>query len=360
MADTEVLKEKEMTALNALTETKAPELHALTETDTTASHALTETDTTASHALTETEPAALNALTETEMTAEGAVVENKTGFPDHIKLLPRLITKPATAGPEFVRQHPVDAAVFVLLLHCLAVGFFILSLFHSLNGMLLGFMMDLGTNVNQGLSSLSAVIQDFAASLIKTVLSILPEIGQHLGDALSGAANAGIDHIAGLFSMQVTDLLSKLYQALRLPEQFGFFIGFLATLLQSLLLVLLLKAFLHFAKHPCGSIRGSLAAIAVRSMIAVPVILISSVIVLLNPLAGILVFCLLFIFELVYLHSALAGSVDEANKNRLGILFAFFAVLMLLISFAALSLVTAVTGFDVFARFTAMLYEIAG
>ena len=281
-------------------------------------------------------------------------------FLENVKLLPRLITKPSTAGAEFVRRHPVNAAVFALLLHGLAAGFYVLSLFHSLNGMLLDLLLNLSAGVHQGLSALSAVIQDLAGNLIRSLLSIIPEVGGRLGDSLSGAANSGIDYIAGMFSMQVTDFLTKLYHALRLPENFGFWMGFLSTLVQSLVLLLLLRVFLHFARHPFEDFKGSLAALAVRSMIAIPMILISSLIALFNPLIGMLVFGLMFIFEAVYLYSALAFSTDEEHKNRLAILFAFFALLMELISFAAIGFVSAVTGLDVFARLSIMISEIAG
>ena len=176
--------------------------------------------------------------------------KGKIQVPEAVKMLPRLIMKPATCGPEFVKKRHLVASFLAIGLHALSAAFFAVSLFHSLNTALLNMMLDLGNTVSEGLYGLSGMIQGLLENSLISLISMIPGIGEALGSSLDSAAGAGLDHAARYFSLEVSNFLSKLYDVLELPEGLGFALGLLGSFLASMIMVLLIKLLLKITSHP--------------------------------------------------------------------------------------------------------------
>lgn len=255
--------------------------------------------------------------------------KGKIHVPEAVKMLPRLILKPATCGPDFVKKRHLAASFLAIGLHALGAAFFAISLFHSMNTALLDILLNLGDKVSEGLYSLSGTIHEFLEQSLVSLISMIPGIGEALGSSLDNAAGAGLDHAARYFSLEVSNFLSKLYDVLELPEGLGFVLGLVGSFVSSLIMVLLIKLLLKITSHPMRKKGESLAIAAIRSMIAIPFVVISAIAAMFSPIVGILLFNLVFIFEVVYMFTVIIRSGDAKSADKLSFFYPFFVIIAL-------------------------------
>ena len=276
--------------------------------------------------------------------------KGKIRVPEAVKILPRLIMKPATYGPDFIKKRHTGASFLAIGLHALAGAFFVISLFHGLNVALLNMLLDLGNKVSEGLYSLSGMLHELLENTLVSLISMIPGIGEALGASLDSSAGAGLDHAARYFSLEVSNFLSKLYDTLELPEGLGFLLGLVGSFTASMLMVLLIKLLLKITSHPMRKKGESLAIAAIRSMIAIPLILISAVAVMFSPVVGLIIYHLVFVFEVVYIFTVMIRSADARSADRLSFLYPFFVCIAFVISLLAIGIVSAGAGATIYSR----------
>jgi len=278
--------------------------------------------------------------------------------PEAVKMLPRLILKPATCGPDFVKKRHIGASFLAIGLHALSAAFFTVSLFHSLNTALLNMMLDLGNKVSEGLYGLSGLLQGLLENSLISLISMIPGIGESLGSSLDSAAGAGLDHAARYFSLEVSNFLSKLYDVLELPEGLGFGLGLVGSFLASMIMVLLIKLLLKITSHPMRKKGESLAIAAIRSMIAIPFVIISAVAAMFSPVVGIVLFNLVFIFEVVYIFAVIIRSGDARSADKLSFLYPFFVLIALGVMALSIGIVAAGAGVSIYSRATEFISSV--
>ena len=255
--------------------------------------------------------------------------KGKLHVPEAVKLLPKLILRPATCGPDFVKKRHIGASFLAIGLHALGAAFFAISLFHSLNSALLNLLLNLGEKVAGGLGSLSGTIHEFLERTLVSLISMIPGIGEALGSSLDNAAGAGLDHAARYFSLEVSNFLGKLYNVLELPEGLGFGLGLVGSFIASLIMVLLIKLLLKITSHPMRKKGESLSIAAIRSVIAIPFVIISAMAAMFSPLIGLLLYSLVFIFGVVYIFTVIVRSGDAKSADRLSFLYPIFVLIAL-------------------------------
>ncbi len=283
---------------------------------------------------------------------EAWLEKGRIHVPEAVKMLPRLILKPATCGPDFVKKRHIGASLFAIGLHALSAAFFTVSLFHSLNTALLNMMLDLGNKVTEGLYGLSGLLQGLLENSLISLISMIPGIGEALGSSLDNAAGAGLDHAARYFSLEVSNFLNKLYGVLELPEGLGFALGLVGSALASMIMVLLIKLLLKITSHPMRKKGESLAIAAIRSMIAIPFVIISAVAAMFSPVVGIFLFNLVFIFEVVYIFTVIIRSGDARSADKLSFLYPFFVLIALGVMALSIAIVSAGAGVTIYSRAT--------
>ena len=281
--------------------------------------------------------------------------KGKIHVPEAVKMLPRLIIKPATCGPEFVKKRHVAASFLAIGMHALGAAFFAVSLFHSLNTALLNLMLDLGDKVSEGLYSLSGTIHDFLEKSLISLISMIPGIGEALGSSLDNAAGESLDHAARYFSLEVGNFLNKLYDVLELPEGLGFGLGFAASFVASLIMVILIKMLLKITSHPMRKKGENLALAGIRSMIAIPFVVISAIAAMFSPLIGILLYNLVFIFGVVYIFTVIIRSGDTKSADRLSFLYPFFVIFALGVMALSFGIVIGGTIATIYSKATAFI-----
>ena len=169
---------------------------------------------------------------------------------------------------------------------------------------------------------------------------------------MDSAAGAGLDHAARYFSLEVSNFLSKLYDVLELPEGLGFALGLLGSFLASMIMVLLIKLLLKITSHPMRKKGESLAIAAIRSMIAIPFVIISAVAAMFSPVVGIFLFNLVFIFEVVYIFTVIIRSGDARSADKLSFLYPFFVLIALGVMALSIGIVSAGAGVTIYSRAT--------
>lgn len=276
--------------------------------------------------------------------------KGKLHVPDAIKMLPKLIIKPVTCGPDFIKKRHLGASLLAIVLHALSGAFFTISLFQSINMALLNLLMDLGNSATESLYGLTGQIQKLFESTLVSWLSMIPGIGEGLGSSLDDAAGASLDHIARYFSLEFNNFLSKLYEIITLPEGLGFLLGLVGSLLASFIMVLVIKFLLMISRHPLRKRGAGMPLAAIRSMIAIPFIVVSAVVAFFSPVVGLLIYNIVFVFEMVYLFSVLIRSADARSADRLSFLYPFFVIVALGVSFIAIAVVAAGSGLTIYQR----------
>lgn len=280
--------------------------------------------------------------------------------PEAVKLLPRLILKPATCGPDFVKKRHIGASFLAIGLHALGAAFFAASLFHSTNTTVLNFLLDLGDKISEGLYSLSGTIHELLEQSLISLISMIPGIGEALGSSLDNAAGAGLDHAARYFSLEVSNFLNKLYDVLELPEGLGFALGLVGCFAASLMMVLLIKVLLKITSHPMRKKGESLAIAGIRSMIAIPFVVIAAIASMFSPLIGLLLYNLVFIYEVVYIFTVVIRSGDAKSADRLSFLYPFFVVIALGVMLLAFGIVFAGAAVTIYSKASAFISTLVG
>ena len=281
--------------------------------------------------------------------------KGKIHVPEAVKMLPKLILRPATCGPEFVKKRHIGASFLALGMHALGAAFFAISLFNSLNSALLNLLLNLGDKVSGGLYSLSGTIQDLLEKSLFSLISMIPGIGETLGSYLNNAAGAELDHAARYFSLEVSNFLSKLYDVLELPEGLGFGLGLVASFAASLIMVLLIKMLLKITSHPMRKRGESLPIAGIRSMIALPFVIISAIAAMFSPLIGMLLYGLVFIFEVVYIFTVIVRSGDAKSADRLSFLYPIFVLFALGVTALSFGIVAIGAAATIYSKATAFI-----
>ena len=93
-----------------------------------------------------------------------------------------------------------------------------------------------------------------------------------------------------------------------------------------------------------------LAAGAIRSMAAIPFLIISAAVAVFFPIAGIAVYQLVIIFELVYLYTVTIRSADARSADRTSFLFPFFVVFSYVVMALSVLIVFVGAGASIYAR----------
>ena len=285
--------------------------------------------------------------------------KGKIHVPEAVKMLPKLIMKPVTYGPDFVKKRHVGASFLAIILHALSGGFFAISLFHSLNAAILNLLLDLGSKVSEGLYGLTGMIHELLENTLISLISLIPGIGEALGSSLDSASGTGLDHIARYFSLEVSNFLAKLYNLIELPEGLGFLLGLVAAFATTMIMVLLIKLLLTITSHPMRKKKESLTVAAIRSMIAIPFLVISAIAAMFSPIVGILIFNLVFIFEVVYIFSVLIRGADARSGDRLSFIYPFFVLIALGIFLVAIGIVAVGAGATIYFRIDGFLSSLA-
>lgn len=270
--------------------------------------------------------------------------------PEPVKTLPKLIVKPVTCGPDFVKKKHKGASFLAVALHALAGAFFVISLFHSINTALMNMMLELGNKVSEGLQGLAGTLQGFLENTIIKLISMIPGIGEGLGAALNNASGEGLNHLARYYSLEVSNSLGKLYEGIKLPEGLGFVLALAGSFIASMIMVLVIKIFLKMTSHPMRKKGESLPIAALRSMIAIPILVISAVFAMFSPILGLLIYGLVFIFEMVYIFALLIRSADARSADRLSILFPLFVLIALGVSALAIGIVAVGSGASIYVK----------
>lgn len=286
--------------------------------------------------------------------------KGKLRIPEPVKMLPKLIMKPVTYGPDFVKKRHLGASFLAIGLHALTGAFFVISLFQSINTATLNLLLDLGNKVSEGLYSLTGLLHEFFENTLIKLISMIPGIGEALGSSLDSASGAGLDHVARYFSLEVSNFLSKLYDVIELPKGLGFALGLLASFAASMLMVLMIKFLMTVTSHPMRKKGQSLALAAIRSMIAIPFIILSAVLAMFSPILGLLVYNLVFVFEMVYIFGLLIRNADARSADRLCFIYPFFVFIALGISALAIGIVCAGAGVTIYLRFSDFINVLFG
>ena len=276
--------------------------------------------------------------------------KGKIHVSESVKMLPKLIFGSATWGPVFVKRGDLGASLLAIGAHAVAAALFVISLFHGTNVALLNMLLDMGAKVSEGLYGLAGQIRGLLEDTLISLLSMIPGIGESLGSSLDSAAGASLDHAARYFSLEVSNFLNQLYDVIKLPEGLGFLLGLIGSILASALIVLLLKLLLWLVKHPHRKMKECLAAGAIRSMVAIPFLIISAALAVFFPMAGIAVYQLVIIFELVYLYTVTIRSADARSADRMSFLFPFFVVFSCVVMALSVLIVFAGAGASIYAR----------
>lgn len=281
----------------------------------------------------------------------------KIRIPEEIKLLPLLIVKPLSCGPEFIKKKSAGASWLAIVMRAFTAAFFAISMFNSLNVVLLDIITAIVNKMSKGASGLNDELKRQIDDMVIDRISALPGFGRGLGATVDRAADVGVDYVTRYVYLEISNFLVRSYAVMRFPVKLGFALGFVGSLLASMLMILLIKALLKTTAHPLRRKGAGLSIVAIRSMIAIPFICLSGLAALFSPALGLLVYGLVFIFETVYIFGLLMRSASTRSADRLCMIYPFFVILSYLISMAAIAIVIAGEGVTAYMKAYDVLFN---
>ncbi len=270
-----------------------------------------------------------------------------------IASLLEMIKHPVGAGPDFVKNSPAAPRNIAIALHALIMGFYVLSLYHSLNQKLLRSFVDLANSLSKGLANTSEEVLNVLKGSVVFFLSKIPLLGETISGAADQYLTDNLYLLTSYLTTETNNFLNELYPAVSLPEGIGFVAGVVTTLVGIGLSALVLKLFLHIAKHPTHSFSEIFSLLAIRSVVCIPIVFVLAIVSLFLPTLGILLFPLAMIFGMSYMCAVLFHSSDKTSEDRLVYVFPFLLILLLLVSLLVFALQGAATGASIGTRLSA-------
>jgi len=259
------------------------------------------------------------------------------------KLL-QVFIRPYTAGAKLVGERDVVPSVFAVCLHVLSSGTFFYLLVSRTDGLIQRLVVWLEGGAGNLLQSLTETVSGFLQDTVVHWIGTIPAVGEFFQEPAGALVDEGVSSLSANLSAYVTAFFQDLARALRLPSLLSFGISALIVAVLIMVLTLMVWAFLKITKHRWRGFRHAFCLSAIRSTVTIPFAVVSGLLVLINPLWGIILFALAIFWSMGHVYTTILAGADETSGNRGAAWFPPVLILMYLLTAAVMISIIVLAG----------------
>lgn len=246
-------------------------------------------------------------------------------------------------------------SIFAFCLHVLSSGAFFYILVSRTDDLLQRLVTWIDGGAGNMLKSLSETATGFLHDTVVNWIGQIPAVGEILQEPARALADEGIHSLSSGAQTYVTAFFQDLAYSLRLPSLLSFGASALIVAVLILVLTLMVWVMLKITKHKWRGLKHAFCFSAVRSTVTIPFAIGSGLLVLINPLWGILLFSFAIFWSMGHMYTTIMAGADPTSGNRSAAWFPPILILMYLFTAAVMIAIIVLNGVTLYHQISDMV-----